>query len=523
MSALARIGPLTTACAFVLALAVAAFAAPGDLDPTFGTNGRVDVSPALESVATAAAVQPDGKIVLAGWADEVVPPPPPPSLPERLVGSNADFLTVRLGPHGSLDPSFGSGGVVRTPLDLGNSNRDHAWAAAVGPGGKIVLAGSALGVGGSYVIALVRYTPSGALDSTFSGDGIKTVDLGFPNIATGVAVQPDGKIVVIGRGGDGFGFMVVRLLANGELDGSFGSGGVVSTNVGAPETPDEAHAVLLVGGKIVVAGVADAAAPLHTTFAVVRYLSNGRLDPSFSGDGIVVGRPSYEQRAWALAAAPDGKLVVGGDAGGDFRVARFLASGAPDATFGDRGAVTTSFERRYARAWGVAVQGDGKVVAGGLAQAAVPENDQFAVARYKVDGTPDNSFGISGKQTYDVAPRVSGGASVLQPGALPAGAGRYVVAGFASAGGGMPDHIVALGVDLGPLGFPPPARCLVPRVVGLRLAVARARIHRANCSVGRVRRVRARKRRGGIVVAQSPRPGRRLERGARVNLVVGRR
>ena len=482
MTAVLRVGPLGFAGALAISVVAAALAVPGDLDPTFGNGGRLIVSPYVEAVGSSVALQPNG----------------------------------------GLDPTFGSGGVVRTPIDLGNGNGDFAWAVAPGPGGTVILAGNAVTPGGALDFAFVRYTSSGALDSTFSGDGIQTVDGGTFDYVRGVAVQPDGKVVAVGRG-SGQGITVLRLLPNGTLDGSFGTGGIVNTVLGDPSIQDEANAVLLIDGRIVVAGVAEWQNPGRTAFAVVRYLSNGELDSSFGEGGISVGRSSYDQRAWAAAAAPGGKIVVVGATGGDFRVARYLPTGALDATFGGEGFVTTSFDRFYATASGVAVQADGKVVAGGLALTSAPESDRFGVARYKLDGTPDTSFGVNGKQTYDIATRVWGGAGVLQAAAAPGGGDRFVVAGQGSAGAGMADHVVAMGVDLGVPGPPPrgETRCRVPRVIRLRLAVARSKIRLAHCRVGRIRRVQARRFKGRVV-AQSPRAGRGLRRGARVNLVVGR-
>jgi uncharacterized delta-60 repeat protein len=473
----------------------------------------------VESVSVAAALQRDGKILLAGWADDLAPPPPPPPAPFGPQPSNADFLVVRLTPNGALDPTFGSGGVVRTPIDLGNGNGDFAWAVAPGPGGTVVLAGDAVTPDGGLDFAFVRYTSTGALDTSFSGDGVRTVDDGRFDYIRGVAVQPDGKIVAVGRGG-GDGFAVIRLLENGAPDASFGSRGIVTTAIGNPTIQDEASAVLLVAGKIVVAGVADWQNPSRTAFAVVRYLSNGQLDRSFGAGGIAVSRSSYDQRAWALAAAPGGKIVVAGESGA-FRVARYLATGAPDNTFGGHGFAITSFEGFYAQGRGVAVQADGKIVVGGLALSDAAE--RFAVARYNINGALDRSLGDNGKRTYPIATRVWGGASVLKRGAASGGGDRFVVAGMASAGRGLADHVAAIGVDLGAPGPPlMERRCRVPRVVHLSYGRARRKINRAHCSVGRMRFV-LRPRLAGIVLAQSPRPGRVLRHKGRVNLVLGLR
>ena len=521
MSARVRFGPLSLAVALGLGIVAAAVAATGDLDPTFGNGGSLAVSPYVENAGDAAALQPDGKILLAGWADDVVPPPPPPSVPFRPQRSNPDFLAVRLTPNGSLDPSFGSGGTVRTPIDLGNSSADRAHAVAPGPGGTVVLAGDAVTSDGGLDFAFVRYTSTGGLDASFSGDGIQTVDNGRFDHIGGVAVQPDGKIVGVGRGGgDGDGFSVIRLLASGVPDMSFGTRGIVNTAIRDRTLPDQATAVLLVGGKIVVAGMADWPDPSRNAFALVRYLSNGQLDRSFGTGGIAVARSSFDQVPWALAAAPGSKIVVTGQSAGDFRVARYLATGAPDRTFGGQGFAITSFDGLYAHGRGVAVQADGKIVVGGMAAAGQPGSDGLAVARYNLNGSLDSSFGTNGKRTYPIAATVSGGASVLQRGAAPGGGDRLVVAGTGSAGSGMAHHVVAIGVDLGRPG-PPSARCRVPRVIHLRFGLARRKINRAHCSVGRIRFVR-RPRFARLVVAQSPRAGKVLRPGGRVNLVLGR-
>ena len=521
-----RIGPLGVASAFALVLALAALAAPGDLDPTFGTNGRVILSPGINSYATAAAVQPDGKILLGGAVSDHAPPPPPPPAPGAVWASSNDFLAMRLNVDGSLDPSF-SGGAVRTPIDLGNSNYDVAWAVAAGPDGTVVLGGDAASSGGTRDFAFVRYTSSGALDTSFSGDGIQTVDVALFDSVAAVAVQPDRKIVAAGRAGTGF--TVVRLRADGSLDPTFGSGGIVNTPIGDPALQDEASALALLGdGRILVAGTADYEYPFPTDFALARYLPDGRLDESFGLDGVVVTETPGEQVARALALTPTGGVVVVGYGDRGFKIARYGPGGALDSTFGMGGVVSTQIGTLYSDAHGAWVQADGKVVVGGTTRDGPPSVwDELAVARYNVDGTLDASFGEGGKRTFGLlAGHDLGWALVVQPGAGPGSTDRLVLAGRGSDGDGLAEHVAAIGIELGPLAQqpprPPPIRCRVPRVVHKRLATARQRIRRANCSVGRIRRVRARRFRGRVV-AQSPRAGRVLRRGARVNLVVGRR
>ena len=501
------------ALAICVPVALAATNRPsGDLDPTFGTAGRVIVKPSLASRAEAAFVQPDGKVVLGGFVTD----PAPPGHWE-----NRDFLAIRLDRNGRLDGTFGAGGIVRTAIDLGDVNWDLAAAVALGPEGNIVLAGKAWKNLGEGDVAVVRYTPSGALDPSFSGDGIVTLDMGRSESVTGVAAQADGKIIVVGHAGAGF--MVMRLLSNGALDESFGSGGIVDTNVGDPRNRDGAAAVVVLGdGKIVVAGESDFDShdAVSINFAVVRYLPSGQRDPTFGSDGIVVTAGPNVELAFGVAAAPGGKIVVAGSdrtyGQSGFHVARYLTSGGLDATFGSGGTVTTSFAGMLADASSVVVEPDGRILAGGIARPA-PGAVDFAVARYRDDGTLDDTFGVDGKRTYGLSGNAFGSALAIQPAAARSGADRLVLAGDEELSGGD-DHVAAIGIDLGPPP-PPPVRCRVPRVVGLTLNRARARIRSAHCRVGRVRRAHSARRRGHVI-SQRPRAGRRLPRGSRVNLVI---
>src|SRR6185369_10627899 len=178
----------------------AVVAAAGDLDPTFGTGGKVttDIQGDFDK-ARAVAIQADGKIVVAGSA---------------LNGANIDFAVLRYNTDGSLDTTFGTGGKVLTPV---LDSDDFALAVAIQPDGKIVAAG--LAVTGADDIAVVRYNTDGSLDTTFDGDGKATFSIlvGFNDIANAVAIQPDGKIVLAGSTNNGSDddFAVIRLNPNG--------------------------------------------------------------------------------------------------------------------------------------------------------------------------------------------------------------------------------------------------------------------------------------------------------------------
>jgi len=534
-----RIGLATiTACLLAtVALAGDVPRAPGDLDPTFGSAGRVAIPLAgLDADAYAAVVQPDGKILLAGDVSEQPPPPPPPPpgppRPTRPAADQGDFLAVRLTENGALDPSFGTGGIVRTPINIGPDGADRVFGAALEPDGKLVVAGTSYGAG--TALSVVRYTDAGSLDTSFCGTGICTYDQAQYGTGYAVAVQQDGKIVCAGEMLGTGAISVVRLLPNGDPDPSFGSGGVVQTRLGDPSDEDWGKAVLLqADGRIVVAAAAD----LRTSvdFAVVRYLADGELDSSFGSNGIVVTPAPNQQWTEAAALLPSGKIVVTGEGsyGGysehEFRLARYNADGSLDAGFGNAGIVTTRFDQNVIPI-ALAVEADGRVIAGGLD--ASTANIKYALARYNDDGSLDAGFGDGGTRTYDVLGTADyGWALAIQQ---VDSSERLVQAG--SSYDGAHYEVSADRLQLGPPPPQPPPTppppppppsfvlpCRVPHVVGKPLAKARTTIRRAHCRVGRVRYKRAPLKKRGRVLAQSPRPGRRLANGARVSLVVGRR
>jgi serralysin len=257
--------------------------------------------------------------------------------------------------------------------------------------------------------------------------------------AWGVAIQADGKIVAAGDAGFRTGnsrFAVARYNADGTLDSTFSGDGKVTTQFTRHDDP-VSGAALQSDGRIVVSGGAAADGP-NSNFALARYNSDGTLDLTFGGDGKVrtdfVGRHDF---ANAVAIQADGKVVAGGLAGfsrtrgtGRFGVARYNADGMLDTAFSGDGKLTTNFTRGDDSVQGVAVQSDGSIVAAGIA-AYRSSNATFALARYTQDGTLDTSFGGDGK----VRTAINGNAAyaydvVLQPD------GKIVAAGVAAGRGG---------------------------------------------------------------------------------------
>jgi len=364
---------------------------PGTLDINFDTDGIVKTAVgSSNSYAYAVAIQSDQKIVAAGSCSN---------------GSNADFALVRYNADGSKDSGFGTGGIVITPIGSGD---DFAYAVAVQPDGKIVVAGSSKDSYNKNVFAVVRYNADGTLDSTFLGGGKVTLAIGSTDdVAYGVAVQSDGKIVAAGSSfkGSGYDFALVRYNTDGTPDSLFGTGGIVTTAIGS--SYDVARAVAIQPDqKIVAVGYSDSGATGYD-FAAVRYNTDGTLDSGFGSGGMAtISIGTTYDYGWAAAIQSNGKIVEAGGynhASGNFRfaLARYDTNGMPDSLFGTAGIVTTPIGSSDDNAYAVAIQSDGKIVAAGHSKNVFNKND-FAVIRCNTDGTLDSGFGIGGKVITDI-------------------------------------------------------------------------------------------------------------------------
>jgi uncharacterized delta-60 repeat protein len=386
--------PFIMALALVLATTPAARTAPGDLDPTFGGDGvvRTDLTPA-EDDGYAVTIQPDGKIVVAGEAG--------------IGGPNPRFAIVRYETDGSLDPSFGDGdgkvSIDFTPRD------DFPYAVRIQADGKIVVAGAAGYSGPNSRFALARLTSDGSLDPTFGGDGTVMTNI-TPSYdwANGMALQPDGKIVLVGSvssGSDNGKIGVLRYRSDGSLDPSFGGDGIVLTD--PTPTYDDGLAVgVEADGQIVVAGGAGFAGS-NERFVVMAFEADGSLDPAFGGDGIVFTDLTPKADVpFGLAIQDDGRVVVAGGAaqgGADpkFAIVRYERDGSLDPSLEGDGIVITNFTPYDDGAYSVAIDPDGRIVTAGLAGNGGPA-PRLAVVRYLPDGALDPTFGGDGKVSTDL-------------------------------------------------------------------------------------------------------------------------
>src|SRR5262245_34165984 len=333
---------------------------------------------------------------------------------------------------GNLDRSFAGKGWVRTFELRGGSGPYQPGGAediVLQPDGKILAVGEDSGRSSSAV-GVFRYTPRGGLDSSFGANGWAATTLGSFAHAHAVALQRDGKIVLAGEGPCSSiqCFALVRFHPNGALDSRFGAGGVVRTGPRWCGCHFRAVAVLR-DGRIVAAG--RMYNRFGQTFAVARYLADGRPDVSFSGDGVAsvdVGG-SYEG-AEALSVQRDGKLLVAGGGGGggqQFIVLRFRRNGGLDRSFSRDGRVTVTFGReRWDTAHAIAVRRDGRILIAGESRAGQVGPPKIALARLTGRGALDRSFGRRGHVLTQPAP-AGGFAKALQL----QSDGRLLVAGLA--------------------------------------------------------------------------------------------
>ncbi len=441
---------LITAIAFFVLIPTAVPAASGELDPSFGTGGRVIFTPVSGLIPVRVRVQPDGKIVTFGGLNIVWPG----------VGS---FLS-RHSANGILDTSFAGDGIV----DIAGGGYESYVDMVILSNGNLLVTGAVSGILSSTVTDFRTYDTLGnrifssttsSLDDTpgrrllVQQDGkiVVVTYTGSPNFAASslaairyssnaellddsfgdrslansrvavwadsefwsnhygaeflgdATIQPDGKIVMIGSGATGTN--VVRLSSSGSLDDSFGTGGIVSLPGTALSYTHPGGMIIQPDGKIVINGI-SAEFGLYSSF-IVRLNPNGTLDQQFGTDGIVtISEPDPEARGIgaALVIQPNGKIITAGDRNGGFAMMRFDSNGVIDSSFGTNGLLITPMGDQDAKSAIVSLawQSHRKLVATGSIGYPYPPGTptlgfartEVGIVRYSID---DAGLKVSGR------------------------------------------------------------------------------------------------------------------------------
>ena len=340
---------------------LARFHVDGKLDSTFSGDGKLTINFEYPESASSIFQQADGKLVVAGQ-------------------SGSDFALVRYNTDGTLDTGFSSDGKLTTNFGSSESAANSIFQQA---DGKLVVAGQS---GSDF--ALVRYNTDGTLDTGFSSDGKLITDFGSDDGFRCVMQQADGKLVVAGytyNSSVGTDFALARYNTDGMLDTSFSGDGKLTIDFGVND--DVKSIFQQTDGKLVVAGNNSS-----TSVALVRYNADGTLDTSFSGDGkLTASSKLNDSNGSKVFQQVDGKLIVMWSNNYDCHLTRYNTNGTLDTSFSGDGMLATGFGVDSSSSKNMVQQNDGKLVIGGQS------GNDFALARYNIDGTLDNSFDDDGK------------------------------------------------------------------------------------------------------------------------------
>lgn len=431
--------PDTLCCTVVAMLALAcgsAQAAPGDLDPTFGSGGFVlDPMNGNDAQARALAIDATGRIVVAGpVANNVI---------------DDDFGVLRLDAGGNADAGFGSGG--RAYASYSANSDDEGYGVAVLADGSIVVGGLTFisdGSGNYPDFSAVRLDATGGIDTSYGNHGNGWMTSGRAGGDYGIAMAAGAAGVVLSGyvddGGGGIDAAALRLDTLGMPLPLFGDAGVL---VADPDTNSSFAVALSPDGNVVLGGHLEGSGAF-----VQRVDATGVADPAFAGDGRAeIG--ALLDRVEDLLVLADGRIVVAGYVGQEAAIVRLTSAGSPDASFGSGGRYTlapASVGATGVRATAVAVQPDGSIVAAGIAN-AVGEVSVLAL-RVDANGVADPAFGTGGARVHELPGNQWATSVVLQAD------GAIVLAGYdeASAASGGSDRFLVARIEGGAGGGPGP-------------------------------------------------------------------
>jgi uncharacterized delta-60 repeat protein len=458
----------------------------GSLDSSFDTDGKVTiVLGARDDNVSDLKIQADGKIILAGTSEQ------PPS--------NYEFTILRYNANGSLDTTFDGDGIVITQrptadvlfsmslqsngkiIAFGKLNSivvvarynadgspdntfdsDGIVGDTFGANNNIVVSGESQSDGKPIVIgmmssapdvnrfdfALMRFNVDGGIDTSYDTDGkVITKEMGSYGDLTSVLYQPDGKIITAGYffNGDKFGNCLFRYNSDGTLDSTFDGDGKVITSI-PQRTLVIYTAALLPDGKIITAGSTFAVGDGNNSFMIARYNSDGSLDTTFDGDGLLYHQISdFNDFIGSIAVQPDGKIVIGGFSFSTSRpvVVRYNTDGSLDTTFNGDGILLISPPggAQFTRINDISLLQDGRILFVGTVLNG--GTNQFLVGRITPTGSLDTTFDSDGILT---AQMIDGGSSQVSGLALQSD-GKIVLAGTASLSGVNNFSVVRLNSD----------------------------------------------------------------------------
>jgi uncharacterized delta-60 repeat protein len=327
-----------------------------------------------------------------------------------VVAATATFgVGIAMGAAGDLDPTFSGDGKVVTPM---GSDQDLGRAVAIDSQGRIVIAGGTENAP-NFNVAIARYRPNGALDTSFAGDGKVRTAIGASSDAFGVAIDSQDRIVIAGItcNGTDRAFALARYRPGGGLDPTFSGDGMVRTDFGSSD--DMANAVAIDSQGRIVAGGSTGGEPAD--FAVARYRPNGSLDPEFSGDGKTTTHIRNSSDIRGVAVDSQDRVVAAGNSYGggqfDFALARYRENGALDPDFSHDGTTITPFGGGNDNALDVAIDAENRPVAAG--QTLTGYYTRFAISRYRINGSLDQSFSGDGRTTTSIGTEHDGAYGVV--------------------------------------------------------------------------------------------------------------
>ncbi len=374
----------------------------GSIDNSFGANGKVRTAVGQEDIAYAIAMQPDGKIVIAGNETVIV------SIDSTSATITSRPFLARYLSSGALDNTFGVNGIHRLEI-LNPFEEKYLSSLAIRPDGMILAGGGAGFAGQPVQMLVVGLHPDGTYNSNFGTGGVSRIGIepGKSAVLNDMALQPDGNLVLTGYSGTATitappntAIAVVRLLQNGSLDATFGSGGKVVTQVSAQSNPFDAGQSVAIqdDGKIVVAGAVD------RHLALLRFYPNGSADMTFGNNGIVLN--STIPPATDLCIDKEGKLITAGLLGHqnpyttDIHLARHQSNGAIDQNFGNAGMLVIDRSDRD-QAYALQAQPDGKIILGGHTTDMVTGRGSFTLFRF-TDNNSGTGIDAGGMPGYDI-------------------------------------------------------------------------------------------------------------------------